>query len=443
MALAEPSQCGPSGFLRCITCGAHPGALANDALCPSCGDLLEWIWDDGFWHARTPAQWQALWRARRTSNEPLDRSGVWRFREMLPLLSEGAQAITLQEGNTPLYALPRCGEAIGLSSLYAKHQGANPTGSFKDTGMTAAVSAACAAGAGWLACASTGNTSASMAAYAARAGLGCLVLVPEGKIAWGKLAQALDYGALTCQLRTDFDGCVRVLKEVIARFPAATVNSINPNRIEGQKTVAAEIAAAFDWQVPDHIIVPGGNLANASSLGKGFLEMHRWGLIGRVPRISIIQAQGANPLVRCWRNGGEPMVPVVAETLASAIRIGNPASWKKAARVLHETGGECLDVTEAEIVEAKAMLGREGVACEPASATTLAGAAKLARLGCIRSGESVVLILTGHGLKDPDFTLALHRGQLPFPIDPPLRRAPLVLEPQADAVLRLLDAEVN
>ena len=289
----------------------------------------------------------------------------------------------------------------------------NPTGSFKDTGMTAALSVAKERGFEWVACASTGNTSAAMAAYAARAGLNSLVLIPDGKIAWGKLAQAMDYGAVTFQLNTDFDGCVRVLTEVVRQAPIYLLNSVNPYRLEGQKTPAFEIAEAFEWNVPDHLIVPGGNLANSSALGKGFREMLDLGLVAHVPRISVIQAEGANPLVRSMMaNHGETLEPVEAHTRATAIRIGNPASWRKAARVIQETGGWCLDVTEAEIAIAKAEIGAEGLGCEPASAVTLAGLKKLRAKGVVAASETVVLLLTGHTLKDADYTIDFHRGTL-------------------------------
>jgi threonine synthase len=252
-----------------------------------------------------------------------------------------------------------------------------------------------------------------MAAYAARAGLRSLVVIPEGKIAWGKLAQAMDYGAVTCQLNTDFDGCVRVLTKVVKEAHIYLLNSVNPYRLEGQKTPAFEIAEAFDWNVPDHVIVPGGNLANSSALGKGFREMVELGLVARMPRISVIQAAGANPLVRSMAaNGGSSLEAVEADTRATAIRIGNPASWRKAARVVQETGGWCLDVSEAEIAVAKAEIGAEGLGCEPASAVTLAGLKKLRAQGNVSPGETVVLILTGHTLKDADYTIDFHRGTL-------------------------------
>lgn len=381
------------------------------------------------------------------SLEAADRSGVWRFREMLPILLSESNIVSIVEGNTPLYDLQRMGERLGVVRLSAKHQGMNPTGSFKDTGMTTALSVAKESGAAWVACASTGNTSASMAAYAARAGMRSLVLLPDGEIAWGKLAQAMDYGALTLQLRADFDGCVRVLMEVVRRAPVYLLNSVNPFRLEGQKTAAFEIAEQMDWQVPDHLIVPGGNLANSSALGKGFLEMKQLGLVARAPRISVIQAEGANPLYRAMHEfGGKKLEPVEAKTRATAIRIGNPASWKKAVRVIEETGGWVEQVSEAEIALAKAEIGAEGIGCEPASAVTLAGLKKLLVQGKVAKEDSVVLLLTGHTLKDPDYTIQYHRGEWPKEAEAgvaaamaPTRRNAVRIEASADAVLGELE----
>jgi threonine synthase len=405
--------------LSCFGCGTRiAGAEAQpDFRCALCGDLFEvdypgWIQKKGP-DRPNPGALKWLWRERRCSSEALDQSGVWRFRELLPILDSFGDAVTLREGNTPLYRLPKVGKVLGIDQLYAKHQGMNPTGSFKDTGMTAAMSVARERRFEWVACASTGNTSAAMAAYAARAGLKSLVLIPDGKIAWGKLSQAMDYGALTCQLKTDFDGCVRVLTEIVRRAPIYLLNSVNPYRLEGQKTPAFEIAESFDWNVPDHLIVPGGNLGNSSALGKGFREMKELGLVARVPRISVIQAAGANPLVRSLAlTRGASIEPVEAHTRATAIRIGNPASWRKAARVIQESGGWCIDVTEAEIAIAKAELGAEGLGCEPASAVTLAGLKKLRAKALIHASEMVVLVLTGHTLKDADYTIDFHRGTL-------------------------------
>jgi threonine synthase len=255
-----------------------------------------------------------------------------------------------------------------------------------------------------------------------------LVLLPDGKISWGKLAQSLEYGAHTVQLKTDFDGCVKVLLEIIRGYPLYLLNSMNPYRLEGQKTTAFELMEQLDWQVPDHLIVPGGNLANSSALGKGFLEMRALGLIGKLPRISIIQAAGANPLVRSMREfNGERIEPVKAETRATAIRIGNPASWKKAVAVLRETGGACEEVSEEEIAQAKGEIGVEGIGCEPASAATLAGLKKLTRAGFVSRADSVVLILTGHCLKDPEYTLERHKPAL-------------AMEADAAAVIRMLES---
>jgi threonine synthase len=287
-----------------------------------------------------------------------------------------------------------------------------------------------------------------MAAYASRGGLRSLVLLPAGKISWGKLSQALDYGAVTCQLKTDFDGCMQILNEVVQRAPVYLLNSVNPYRIEGQKTAAIELMEQLDWQPPDHIIVPGGNLGNSSAIGKACLEMKELGLISRMPKISIIQAKGANPLVRAMReNDGTSLTPVHADTMATAIRIGDPASWKKAVRVLQQTGGTVEDVSEVEIALAKAEIGADGVGCEPASAVTLAGLKKLVKRGFVKPSESVVLILTGHLLKDPEFTLGFHRGELfagtahekEAKTLTGQQRSPIVLDASVGAVLKVIE----
>jgi len=430
----------PTSQLSCIGCREVCLKPAQTFRCTGCGDLLEVVYTG----QHDPAALKALWQKRLTSRDPLDQSGVWRFRELLPALHDWQRVITLHEANTPVYELTRCARSTGVQKLYAKHQGMNPTGSFKDTGMTVAASIAQQEGFRWVACASTGNTSASMAAYAARAGMRSLVLVPEGKVSWSKLSQALDYGALTCQLKTDFDGCMRVLNEVVRQLPVYLLNSVNPYRIEGQKTAAIELLEQFDWQPPDHVIVPGGNLGNSSALGKAFLEMKELGLISALPKLSIIQAAGANPLVRIIReNGGKHLITVQAETAASAIRIGNPASWRKAVAVLNATGGTVEQVSEAEMALAKAEIGSDGIGCEPASAVTLAGLKKLVKQGFVKSGETVVLILTGHVLKDPDFTMKFHRGDL-FGNEEASKalaaqqRSPIVLEPTVEAVIRAL-----
>lgn len=290
-----------------------------------------------------------------------------------------------------------------------------------------------------------------MAAYASRGGMKSLVVIPEGKISWSKLSQSLDYGALTCQLRTDFDGCLRLLTDLVKQAPVYLLNSVNPFRLEGQKTIAIELMEQLNWEVPDHIIVPGGNLGNSSALGKALLEMKELGLISSLPKLSIIQAHGANPLYRSLReHAGKKMDPVVADTFATAIRIGNPASWKKAVRVLEATGGLCEEVSEVEIALAKSEIGSDGIGCEPASAVTLAGLKKLVRSGFVRAHEKIVLILTGHVLKDPDFTIKFHRGELfkdsaheqESAVLKSQQRAPIVLDPEVRALVKILeDAE--
>jgi threonine synthase len=430
---------------RCIGCGSVSSSAAQDFRCSQCGNLLEIT--DSSWNSQNPAALKSLWRERRTLNEGLDLSGVWRFREFLPTPASEQQIVTLREGNTPLYELPQSSRITGVPRLYAKHQGLNPTGSFKDAGMTVAATFARQAGYHWVACASTGNTSASMAAYAARGGMRSLVLVPEGKISWSKLSQALDYGALTCQLRTDFDGCLRLLQELVRRAPVYQLNSINPFRLEGQKTLAFELLEQLDWEPPDHIIVPGGNLGNSSAIGKALLEMRDVGLIPRLPKLSVIQAEGANALVRTLREaGGKRLVSVQAETRATAIRIGNPASWEKAVKVLQAAGGACEQVSELEIAQAKAEIGAEGIGCEPASAVTLAGLKKLLRQGFVKPEETVVLVLTGNLLKDPDYTMEFHRGDLfkdtPYEQSAKLdrfRHPPVVLDATLDAVIKTLE----
>jgi len=428
---------------RCIACSQLSHTASHDFRCSACRDLLEIVYPK--WSEVSPKAetLKALWRERRLSSTPVDLSGVWRFRDLLPALAADQQAITLREGNTPLYEMPQCALLTGVPRLFAKHQGMNPTGSFKDTGMTVAATFARHAGFRWVACASTGNTSASMAAYAARGGMRSLVLVPEGKISWSKLSQSLDYGAVTCQLRTDFDGCLRLLQELVLRAPVYQLNSINPFRLEGQKTLAVELLEQLGWHPPDHIIVPGGNLGNSSAIGKALIEMRDLKLISQLPKLAVIQAEGANALVRTVRErGGKELVSVQPETRATAIRIGNPASWKKAVRVLEETGGAVEQVSDAEIAQAKAEIGAEGIGCEPASAVTLAGLKKLVKQGFVKRDETVVLVLTGNLLKDPDFTIDFHRGDL-FPGEgddlKSLRRPPIVLDATLDAVLRALE----
>jgi len=348
---------------------------------------------------------------------------VWRFRELLSF-SEDAPFVSLQEGNTPLYAAPRCAGYCHLDSLSLKHQGANPTGSFKDTGMTTAVTQALVVGARTVLCASTGNTAASLAAYAAWANLRCAILIPHGNVSHAKLAQTLDYGAQVLEIDSNFDDCMRLARELGQEQLIYLVNSINPFRIEGQKTVAVELLEQLNWRVPDHVVVPGGNLGNSTALGKGFTELFDLGLIGSLPKLSVIQAEGAAPFARLFsqidlnRFKSAPipdnlLIPETQpQTLASAIRIGSPVSWKKSLRAVAQSGGWIISVSEQEIADAKAIIGREGIGCEPASAATVAGIKKLVAAGRIKQDEEVVAVLTGHVLKDSDYTIKYHRQAL-------------------------------
>ena len=421
MKTTTAEQATATHILRCVHCGVTQATADRMFRCHECGELLEVIYPEWAGAAREfGLRLKEIWRERKSGTLPEDASGVWRFRELLPQI-ERRNVVTMREGNTPLVQLTRSARALNVPQLFAKHQGMNPTGSFKDTGISVAISMARAQGFEFVCCASTGNTSASVAAYAARADMKSIVLLPAGQVASGKLAQAIEYGAHVLQLQTDFDGCLKVLHDVVQRFPAYLLNSMNPYRLEGQKTVAFEIMEQLDWHVPDHVVVPGGNLANSSALGKGFLELRELGLISTLPKISIIQAAGANPLVRTMReNEGTALVRVNAETRATAIRIGNPASWRKAVGVLKTTGGACEDVTEQEIALAKAELGAEGVGCEPASAASLAGLKKLVRSGFVKPEQTVVLVLTGHMLKDVDYMLDMRVKRVlgPMPADP-------------------------
>ena len=400
---------------RCINrdCGGEFDLDERLYVCSRCGELLEIERTEPL--AQDAESLRALWLERLRSRDVLDRSGVWRFREFLPFEDDVA-VVSLGEGNTPLYEAPRSADYAGLTSLKLKHQGNNPTGSFKDTGMTVAVTQALKLGTRLVACASTGNTAASLAAYAARARMLCAILVPEGQVSDAKLAQALDYGAKVLEIEGNFDVCMRVIKNLAEQNLLYLVNSINPFRIEGQKTVAFELAEQLEWEVPDHLVVPGGNLGNSSAFGKGFRELFSHSFISKQPRISVIQAEGAAPFARFYTGGGARFTAEEKpQTLATAIKIGAPVSWKKAWRAVHETGGGVITVSEQEIADAKATIGRDGIGCEPASATTVAGIRKLVEDGFIKKDESVVAVLTGHLLKDTDYAIKYHSEMLRKP----------------------------
>ena len=380
-------------------------ALARDFsafACPKCGDLLE-VSCNGF--RPDIRHLRSLWRERRLSNAPADLSGVWRFREFLPYY-EDTDLVTLGEGNTRLISGVRTADYADVSRLQFKHLGWNPTGSFKDLGMTVAVTEARARGAKIVACASTGNTAASMAAYAARAGITARVYLPKGKLSRAKIAQSVDYGAEIVEIDGNFDQALSLLttKEYSGEY---FLNSINPFRIEGQKTAIFELMEQLDWNPPDYIVVPGGNLGNSSSFGKALKELHAVGFITKIPRLVIVQAAGSNALVRTVAAGASKLEVVTdPKTCATAISIGSPRSWRKALAALRFTNGLVLDVSDEQILEAKSLIGQDGIGCEPASATTLAGIRKLRRRGDIGKSDHIVAILTGHVLKDPDIIMA-------------------------------------
>lgn len=402
--------------LRCINCQSEFPTASRIYTCSNCSGLLDVVYEANEFSGE---RLMSLWDWRRASPKAIDQSGVWRFRELLPEADE-SEVITLTEGNTQIWDAPRSARFAGMNRLAFKHLGMNPTGSFKDLGMTTGITQAKRLGATSVACASTGNTSASMAAYAARAGMKSFVFIPSGQIALGKLSQALDYGSRVLQLEGDFDDAMRLVREIANQTPIYLLNSVNPFRLEGQKTIAFELLQQRGWQAPDRIVVPGGNLGNSSAIAKGLHELLERGVIEKMPKITIIQAEGANPLYRMWQRSSGGAADVAFEpvphafTMASAIKIGNPVSWPKALRALRWSGGEVESVTEQEIADAKAIIGSDGIGCEPASAVTLAGIKKLVAAGTIDPSEDIVAILTGHVLKDPDYTVNYHRGTLGY-----------------------------
>jgi threonine synthase len=389
------------------------------------------------------ACWKRIWRERRLNNTKLDQSGVWRYRELLPFDGGLDYVVSLREGNTPLLDAPRAAEYGGLQRLTFKHQGFNPTGSFKDNGMTCGVTQARRLGMRRVACVSTGNTSASMAAYASAAGLEPIIFIPHGNISYGKLAQALEYGARTLQVEANFDEILALVRMLAERLRIYLLNSINPFRIEGQKSIIFEMMDQLDWNPPDWIVLPGGNLGNTSAFGKALRELHAFGFIDRVPRLAVVQAAGAAPFWRLVHDGGKFVSVPKPETLATAIRIGDPVSWPKALAEVHASRGVVEKVTEQEIADAKAQIGRAGIGCEPASAATLAGIRKLTAAGTMDRSASVVAVLTGNLLKDPDYIYKYHTGQLQSPsnekIRPTFGNHPGVVPNDPDLIARLLE----
>jgi len=395
--------------------------------CPRCGELLDVVYD---WDkVPVPSKLSdvaARWASRDNS---LDFSGVWRFRELLDFCGDRYK-VTVGEGQTICELNDAVGAYAGMKPgrLYLQYEGLNPSGSFKDNGMAAAFSHAKMIGASSCACASTGNTSASVALYAHKVGIKCTVFIGAGRIAFGKLSQAMDYGARTIQIKGDFDDCMRQVQSVCSELGLYLLNSLNPFRLEGQKSIMYRIIEQRGWRVPDWIVVPGGNLGNSSAFGKAFAELKVLGLISRIPRMAIINATGARTLTDLvnekglrW-NGGRPAQKIIDDyyadlqargfsphTCASAIEIARPVNLKKVLRSIDICNGIVRAVTDRQICDAKAVVGMHGLGCEPASAATIAGLKDLIAAGTIGPDETVACVLTGHPLKDPDLTVGYHK----------------------------------
>lgn len=396
-------------ILQCMNCGRQYPIDQVIYSCETCGGLLDVQHD--------------LDRLRRTvTRETFDKrlgtldapynSGVWRYKELIYPDVDNNLIVSRPEGNTNLYNVPRLAASVGVKTLYLKHEGENPTGSFKDRGMTSAFTQARVLGMKRVACASTGNTSSSLASYAAFSGLQGIVLLENKQIALGKLAQAIAYGAVCLRIAADYDRNLAMVRELSEKLDIYVVNSVNPFRTEGQKTIIIEMIQQLRWQVPDWFVCPGGNLGNAAAFGKALYELHALGLIDRMPSLAIIQAEGANPLYRAYQRDFETFEPVHAETIATAIKIGNPVGYPKAVRSLKWTEGVVEQVSDQEIMDAKAQIDGQGIGCEPASACSLAGIRKLVEAGVIKPHETVVGLLTGHILKDPEATIAYHDDRL-------------------------------
>ena len=425
----------PASWQLCVSCGNELTETDPHPRCPRCGGLLEIV------HRPpdlTAPELLLRFTERRGRVPGTPSSGVWRFREIV--LPSAEQVVSHPEGNTPLIHRSALDRWSGTEGLLLKHEGHNPTGSFKDRGMTVGVTQALRIGARAVACASTGNTSASLAAYAAQAGLPALVLVPAGNVATGKLAQSLAYGARTLLVRGGFDDCLRLVQEASERLGVYLLNSINPFRLEGQKTIVLELLQQLAWSPPDWIVLPAGNLGNTAAFGKALREAREWGLIDRMPRLAAVQAAGAAPFARSFEEGFRTRYRVEPETVATAIRIGDPASHDRAVRAIRETDGVVLVVSDAQILEAKAAVDASGVGCEPASAASVAGVRELVRRGTIAPGARVAAVLTGHVLKDPGMLLQYH-----VETDPPPAGANRPVEIEADLreVERVLSKGVN
>ena len=422
----------PASWQSCMSCGNEVLETDSAPRCKLCKGLLEV-------RHRPPeisaSQLIQRFTERRGGPPGATSSGVWRFREIV--LPSAESVVSYPEGNTPLLHRAALDRWAGVDHLLLKHEGHNPTGSFKDRGMTVGVTQAVRIGARAVACASTGNTSASLAAYAAQAGLPALVLVPAGGVATGKLAQTLAYGARTLLVRGDFDQCLRMVEQATTELGVYLLNSVNPFRIEGQKTVVFEVLQQLSWDAPDWVVFPAGNLGNTAAFGKALREAHDWGLIARTPRLAAVQAEGAAPFALSFAEGFSRRHRVKADTVATAIKIGDPASYDRAVAAIRETNGVVLSVSDSELLDAKAAIDASGVGCEPASAVSLAGLRRLVQQGSVKPADRVIGILTGHILKDPGLLLRYHQELEP---PPPGANRPIEIEPTLEALEAVLRA---
>ena len=440
-----------SAEFRCIAgcAGGHP---LDEVIyrCPRCGDLLEVVHDlDALRRARTASEWKQLFAERWRSIEEPWGSGVWGKHEWVAPSVEPANVVSMLEGGTHLTRVPRFSAALGLGDVRVKQCGTSHSGSFKDLGMTVLVSVVAQMVARGkpiraIACASTGDTSAALAAYAAAAGLRAVVILPRGKISTAQLVQPLAAGALVLAIDTDFDGCMRIVQDLAEREGVYLANSMNSLRLEGQKTVAIEIAQQLGWEVPDWVVIPGGNLGNVSALGAGFEMLLALGLIDRRPRICVAQAAHASPLYTSYRAGWSALEPVKARpTLASAIQIGNPVSFKKAVRALRAFEGAVEIATEAELADASALADRDGLFTCPHTGVALAALSKLAARGEITRDQRVVVISTASGLKFVEGKVGYHEGRLAGVDAPRYRNQPVELPERYEAVRDALHAGLD
>jgi threonine synthase len=435
-------------WFRC-TRGEHGQWSLEDVLyrCPSCGDLLEVAHDLDALRTRSPAEWRKLFEDRYKRTSWPYGSGVWGKKEWVAPQLDDDNVVSLDEGGTNLFWADRYGASLGLNDLWIKLCGNSHTGSFKDLGMTVLVSVvkqmmvrgnAIAA----VACASTGDTSASLAAYCAVAGIRSVVLLPKGGVSTAQLVQPLANGSLVLALDTDFDGCMAIVQQLALEPGIYLANSMNSLRLEGQKTIAIEIVQQFDWEVPDWVVIPGGNLGNVSALGAGFLMLHQLGLIQTLPRIAVAQAERANPLYLAYSRGFDVFEPVYAqETLATAIKIGNPVSYTRAVRTLRRFDGVVEQATESELAEAAARADLTGCFTDPHTGVALAVLEKLVHQGTIQPGQRTVVISTANGLKFTDFKVQYHQRELGrFGITSESGNQPVALPADLDAVKRAVFA---